>query len=197
MIPFPVDCVWTLSGDTDVCITKKFAANLTSFQHYQIYLTNHWQIFILTRQLFISILLSIHRECVSRGAAGARTRRSLGHHLLHPLILRLLVLCAPADFETQSSPGCTCTCRSKFLTHSLIHKAKNALLPIQMITHEKNDHAFHRLTLNFTQTCKEDYFFKFRDLAPEIIESGPMCITDIWQNALKSWAVDPHHLYQK
>ena len=30
------------------------------------------------------------------GAAGARTRRSLGHHLLHPLILRLLVLGAPA-----------------------------------------------------------------------------------------------------
>ena len=33
------------------------------------------------------------RECVS---AGARTRRSLGNHLLHPLILRLLVLCASA-----------------------------------------------------------------------------------------------------
>ena len=44
-----------------------------------------------------------HRECVSTGAAGARTRRSLGHHLLHPIILRLLVLCAPADFEAQIS----------------------------------------------------------------------------------------------
>ena len=33
------------------------------------------------------------RECVSMGA---RTRRSLGHQLLHPLILRLLVLGAPA-----------------------------------------------------------------------------------------------------
>jgi hypothetical protein len=43
------------------------------------------------------------RECVSTGAAGARTHRSLGHHLLHPLILRLLVLCALADFEAQSS----------------------------------------------------------------------------------------------
>ena len=43
------------------------------------------------------------RECVSTGAAGAQTRRSLGHHLLHPLILGLLVLCAPADFEAQSS----------------------------------------------------------------------------------------------
>jgi hypothetical protein len=45
----------------------------------------------------------ISRECVSTGAAGARTRRSLGHHLLHLLILRLLVQCAPADFEAQSS----------------------------------------------------------------------------------------------
>ena len=43
------------------------------------------------------------RECVRAGAAGAQTRRSLGYHLLHPLILKLLVLCAPADFETQSS----------------------------------------------------------------------------------------------
>jgi hypothetical protein len=40
------------------------------------------------------------RECVR---VGARTRRYLGHHLLHPLILRLLVLCAPAEFEAQSS----------------------------------------------------------------------------------------------
>ena len=55
---------------------------------------------------FKSLLLtcpSPHRECVSTGAAGAQTRRSLGHHLLHPLILRLLVLCAPVDFEAQSS----------------------------------------------------------------------------------------------
>ena len=44
-----------------------------------------------------------NRECVSTGAVGAHTRRSLGHHLLHLLILRLLVLCAPADFEAQSS----------------------------------------------------------------------------------------------
>ena len=43
------------------------------------------------------------RECVGRGAAGAQTCRSLGHHLLHPLIFRLLVLCAPADFGAQSS----------------------------------------------------------------------------------------------
>ena len=41
-------------------------------------------------------ILTYYRECVSTGAAGVRTRRSLGHHLLHPLILRLLVLCAPA-----------------------------------------------------------------------------------------------------
>ena len=72
---------------------------------------------VVTRSGYLKFL---YRECVSAGAAGAQTRRSLGHHLLHPLILRLIVLCAPADFETQSSPGCTCTRRSKFLTHSLI-----------------------------------------------------------------------------
>ena len=38
---------------------------------------------------------STFRECVSTGAAGAQTCRFLRHHLLHPLILRLLVLCAP------------------------------------------------------------------------------------------------------
>jgi hypothetical protein len=60
------------------------------------------------------------RECVSTGAAGARTRRSLGHHLLHPLILRLLVLSAPADFEARALfYRIDCTCRSKFLTHAL------------------------------------------------------------------------------
>ena len=31
----------------------------------------------------------LNRKCVSTGAAGARTLRSLGHHLLHPRILRL------------------------------------------------------------------------------------------------------------
>ena len=30
--------------------------------------------------------------------------RPLGHHLLHPQILRLLVLLGPEDFEAQSSP---------------------------------------------------------------------------------------------
>ena len=61
------------------------------------------------------------RECVSTGAAGVQTRRSLGHHLLHPLILRLLILSmCTCCFETQSSPGCTSTRRSKFLTHSLV-----------------------------------------------------------------------------
>ena len=66
-------------------------------------------------------LASFIRECVRAGAAGAETHRSLGHNLLHPLILRLLLLCVSADFGTQSSPGCTCTRRSKFLTHSLLY----------------------------------------------------------------------------
>ena len=49
----------------------------------------------------VDVCIGVGRECVSTDAAGAQTRRSLGHHLLHPLILRLLVLCAPADFEAQ------------------------------------------------------------------------------------------------
>ena len=47
-------------------------------------------VFVVVKTYIINV-----RECVSMGAAGAQTRRSLGHHLLHPLILRLLVLCAP------------------------------------------------------------------------------------------------------
>ena len=43
-----------------------------------------------------------NRECVRAGAAGARTRKSLGHHLLHPLILRLLVICAPAGLRPRA-----------------------------------------------------------------------------------------------
>ena len=65
------------------------------------------------------------RECIRMGAVGARTRRYLGQHLLHPLISRLLVLCAPADFEAQSSLLTDCTRRSKILTHALYqHKIK-------------------------------------------------------------------------
>ena len=52
---------------------------------------------------FQTMVILDPRECIRAGAAGARTHRSLGHHLLHPLILRILVLCAPADFEAQSS----------------------------------------------------------------------------------------------
>ena len=43
------------------------------------------------------------RECVSTTAVGAQIRRSLRHHLLHPLILRLLWLCASANFEAHNS----------------------------------------------------------------------------------------------
>ena len=55
----------------------------------------------LWSQFFFLIFVS--RECVSTGAVGAQTRRFLGHHLLPPLILRLLVLWAPAVLRTSSS----------------------------------------------------------------------------------------------
>ena len=37
------------------------------------------------------------------GCSGCTNPQIFGNHLLHPLILRLSVLCAPADFEAQSS----------------------------------------------------------------------------------------------
>ena len=40
-----------------------------------------------------------YRECVREGA---RTRRSLEHHLFHPLILRLVVLYAPAVLRPRA-----------------------------------------------------------------------------------------------
>ena len=66
----------------------------------------------------------LHRECVSTGAAGTRTHRSLGHHLLHPLILRLLVLCMCIVHPLILRPRALfyrtdCICRSEFLTHAL------------------------------------------------------------------------------
>ena len=59
------------------------------------------------------------RECVRTGAVDARTRRSLGHHLLHQLFLRLLVLCAPLILRpTDLFYIKDCIPRSKFLTHA-------------------------------------------------------------------------------
>ena len=52
----------------------------------------------------------IGRECVSTGAAGAQ---SLGHHSLHPLILRILVLCAPAVLRTRALQDAHATADSK------------------------------------------------------------------------------------
>ena len=65
---------------------------------------------IKCQNILLTYVIIIHiprsefcREYVSTGAASAQTRRSLGHHLLHPQILRLLLLLAPTDFEAQSS----------------------------------------------------------------------------------------------
>ena len=54
-------------------------------------------IFVVVKTYIINV-----RECVSMGAAGAQTRRSLGHHLLHQLILKPLVLCAPAVLRSRA-----------------------------------------------------------------------------------------------
>ena len=65
--------------------------------------TGLWQN-MYRRQLIQFVLKSwgLIRECVSTGAAGAQSRRSLEHHLLHPLLLRLLILCAPAVLRPRA-----------------------------------------------------------------------------------------------
>ena len=45
------------------------------------------------------------RECVSMGAAGTQTRRSLGHHLLHQLILRPRALFYRTDLTRKGGKG--------------------------------------------------------------------------------------------
>ena len=70
--------------------------------------------FSISRTFFSSQKVKIQntnhsRERVSSGAEGAQTCRSLGYHLLHPLILRPKALFYRTD----------CTGRSKFLTHAL------------------------------------------------------------------------------
>ena len=49
------------------------------------------------------INLCLCRECVNTSATCAKTRRSLGHQLLHPWILRLQLVLTPADIEAQRS----------------------------------------------------------------------------------------------
>ena len=66
------------------------------------------------------------RECVSTGAAGAQTHRSLEHHLLHPQILGLLVLLTymhPLILRPRALfYRAGCTRRSEFLRHALAPK---------------------------------------------------------------------------
>ena len=77
-----------------------------------------WQFLLSISRKFWDLYLP--RECVSTGAAGAQTRRSLGHHLLHPLILRLLYYVHPLILRpTTLFYRTDCTRRSKFLTHTL------------------------------------------------------------------------------
>ena len=95
--------------------SRPFPGFLPAFQHvvvqqYHMKILSLWKCFNKRH----------HRECISMGAAGAGSCRSLGHHLLHLQIFRLLVL-KPADFEAWSLFYRTdCALRSKFLTHALL-----------------------------------------------------------------------------
>ena len=78
-----------------------FTARPKIHSHSQIF-SYGWSILSLPHQPNFQVQQSrqqtLSRECVSTGAAGAQTHSSLRHHLL-----RLLVLCAPADFETPEN----------------------------------------------------------------------------------------------
>ena len=89
--------VWT-SCSKGIFFVRKYWCFCHISKHFTFLNLKIWILVV-----FRAVLAKGHRECVRAGAAGAGTRRSLGHHLLHLLILRLLVLCAPAEFEAQSS----------------------------------------------------------------------------------------------
>ena len=59
------------------------------------------------------------RECVRAGAAGSRNPQIFGTPPFAPADFVASSTMCTRCFENQSSPGCTCTRRSKFLTHSL------------------------------------------------------------------------------
>ena len=73
----------------------------------------------LHHQVCIPCPVQLRRECVSTGAAGARTPQIFGTSPFAPADFEASSTICTRCFETQSSPGCTCTRRSKFLTHSL------------------------------------------------------------------------------
>ena len=113
-----VNSEWSNNRGTKNVLSKKFQIFSTIMCRKYMYLFTDQALLEKYLQSFVELIFSQRenstlftsvynfekyigiRECVR---AGARTRRSLGHHLLHLLILRLLVLCAPADFEAQSS----------------------------------------------------------------------------------------------
>ena len=83
--------------------TKHLECQLEFWTNIMIY-----NLYSIQEPLSILVVLApskeyVCRECVSTGAAGARTRRFLEHHLLHPLILRLLVLLSSFSYKTGTA----------------------------------------------------------------------------------------------
>ena len=64
-------------------------------------------------------ILPYSRECVSTGVEGCMNPQIFGTSAFAPADFEVSNTMCTRCFETQSSPGCTCTRRSKFLTHSL------------------------------------------------------------------------------
>ena len=119
LFPFYQNKHWTIQRRNDGSVDQPFHRILWKIVGFQLRYVHRSQkavichLFMVNR-FFRKVVLATYRNwtqiqmpctvkciftCVSTGAAGAGTHRTLRHCLLHPLILRLLVLLKPADFE--------------------------------------------------------------------------------------------------
>ena len=113
---------WFLGVSCYYCYQQTIFRIMSTYYVWK--LNVRYQQYPISKETYIFQRRPISKSCLKSLARcsgpGAWTCRSLWHYLFHPL-LRLLVLCAPADFEAQISLFRTdCTRRFKFLTHTLL-----------------------------------------------------------------------------
>ena len=103
----------------------KFTVNKTVFSipFFELFSIKSW-LDLSKEKNGISFQIKIY---LCNDSGNKKNRRALAGNALarvqrvhEPTDLWDITLCTRC-FETQCSPGCTCTCRSKFLTHSLNH----------------------------------------------------------------------------
>ena len=85
-------------------------------------------------------------------------------------------------FETQTSPGCTCTQRSQFLTHSLINKCQiNIKMPALFMKKIKSDKitafSFLRQCICLSDRIVRIFFAVFRRTAKNLSDMHDLYLT--------------------